>query len=188
MARATCSGTNQDPLGRDNAHRCRLIARPNRDRHHGRKGRSAQKLHVALSCTQEFPTSWQDPRKLRPAPLLLDLRPWSSNQHPIAVLSDQNLFREGLVELLRYRGFDHVEEYTSSRLLFQTTCTPAVLLVDLDHTQEDTMTLLRSLRRELPTTHIVAIGSPPRQEAAGSSKTDGRLETPVANAVPCGFC
>ena len=106
-----------------------------------------------------------------------------ANRHPIAVLSDQNLFREGLVELLHHRGFDHVEEYTSSRLLLQTTRTPAVLLVDLDHTQEDTMTLLRSLRRELPTTHIVAIGSPPRQEAAGSSKTDGRLETPVANAA-----
>ncbi len=106
-----------------------------------------------------------------------------ANRHPIAVLSDQNLFSEGLVELLHHRGFDHVEEYTSSRLLFQTPRTPAVLLVDLDHTQEDTMTLLRSLRRELPTTHIVAIGSPPRQEAAGSSKTDGRLETPVANAA-----
>lgn len=101
----------------------------------------------------------------------------------VAVLSEQNLFRVGLVELLHQRGFAHVKEYRNTHSLLRAARAPAVLLVDLDHEQADTMTLVRLLRGELPTTHLVLIGTAPRQEAAGSARADGRLETPFADAV-----
>jgi len=101
----------------------------------------------------------------------------------VAILSDQNLFRQGLTELLHRQGFMHVEAHTTSHSLLKATQVPAVLLVDLDHEQQDTMTLIRLLRRSLPTTRIVIIGNALRQEAAGSAKTDGRLETPEADAA-----
>lgn len=101
----------------------------------------------------------------------------------VAVLSEQNLFRAGLVELLHQRGFANVKEYKDSDSLLRAARPPAVLLVDLDHEPADTMTLVRLLRCELPTTHLVLIGTAPRQEAAGSARADGRLETPAADAV-----
>lgn len=106
-----------------------------------------------------------------------------AKSYVVAVLSDQSLFRQGLVELLHNKGFEHVVEYTSSRsLLAAAHCRAlAVLMIDLDHQQEDTATLVRLLRNELPKTHLVLIGTALRQEAVGPARTDGVLETPDAD-------
>ena len=101
-----------------------------------------------------------------------------------AILSDQTLFRQGLSVLLKQRGVRDVREYPSSHALLADArqAPPAVLFVDLDHEDEDTMTLVRSLRHELPHTQLVVIGSALRQGAADAS-FDDELETPRADAV-----
>ena len=108
-----------------------------------------------------------------------------ARRHVVAILSDHALFREGLVELLRSNGFENVFECETSRGLLSAARrrAPEVLILDLDHEREDTMSLVRLLRSELPTSHLVAIGNPLRQEAAGTSKNDGTLETPGASAA-----
>lgn len=57
-----------------------------------------------------------------------------------------------------------------------------VVLVDLEHEREDTLTLVRSLRHELLDTRIVVIGSAVRQGAADSS-FDAEVETPDADVA-----
>jgi DNA-binding NarL/FixJ family response regulator len=108
-----------------------------------------------------------------------------ARSHSIAILSDHPLFREGLVELLRTKGFESVFEHETSRDLLDASRSraPEVLILDLDHEKEDTMSLVRLFRAELPKTHLVLIGTPLRQEAAAPSKDEGALETPAGNAA-----
>lgn len=109
----------------------------------------------------------------------------SARRQSIAILSDHPLFREGLVKLLRSNGFENVFEHETSGDLLTAARrrAPEVLILDLDHEREDTMSLVRLFRSELPKSHLVAIGTTLRQEAAGTSKDDGILETPAASAV-----
>jgi DNA-binding NarL/FixJ family response regulator len=96
----------------------------------------------------------------------------------IAVLSDQTLFRNGLKALLEKAGVRHVSEYASAQeLRGHVAHPPDVLLVDLDHEQEDTLTMVRALRNALFDTHIVVIGSPLRQGAADAA-FDAEVDTP----------
>jgi two-component system, NarL family, response regulator LiaR len=97
----------------------------------------------------------------------------------IALLSDHTLFREGVVKLLNQGGYQRVAEYDNSgRLLAtETTQPPAVVIVDLDHESEDTLTLLQRLRHALPQSHVVAIGTALRHAAAD---TGSGVETPAA--------
>jgi DNA-binding NarL/FixJ family response regulator len=101
----------------------------------------------------------------------------------IALLSDQTLFRQGLLELLHGRGFRRVRSFTSSAELTRAARTEPIdlVFVDLDHEREDTMTVVRSLRHDLLDAHIVVIGTALRQGAA-ASVPDGELETPLADA------
>ncbi len=105
------------------------------------------------------------------------------DRRSIAILSDQTLFRQGLSELLQGHRFHHVAEFATSSALLAATrdCPPDVLLIDLDHEQEDTMTLVRGLRHQLRGTHLVVIGSAQRQGAADGA-TDGEVETPQGDA------
>lgn len=100
----------------------------------------------------------------------------------VAILSDQTLFRRGLVALLRASGFKRIGEYASRAELVHAAAAhqPDVVFVDLDHEREDTMTLVRGLRSELLDTHIVVIGTAMRQGAADSS-FDAEVETPQAD-------
>lgn len=100
----------------------------------------------------------------------------------IVVLSDQALFRQGLEELLRSYGCTNVGCYASSEELLADARqhTPDLLFVDLDHECEDVRSLSQSLRRALPDTHIVVIGSALRQGAT-DAPLDGGLETPRAD-------
>lgn len=108
-----------------------------------------------------------------------------SNRRPVAVFSDHPLFREGLVELLRTNGFENVFEHETSRDLLEAAQVhpPEVLVIDLDHEREDTMSLLHLFRSQLPKTRLVVIGTALRQEAAGATKSDSSLETAAADAT-----
>jgi two-component system nitrate/nitrite response regulator NarL len=102
----------------------------------------------------------------------------------IAILSDQTLFREGIEDLLRRRGFTNVSAFGSSAGLLEAARThpPHLVFVDLDHEREDVMALVQRLRRALLDTQIVVIGSAMRQGVADGA-VDGELETPAADAV-----
>lgn len=95
----------------------------------------------------------------------------------VAILSDQVLFRRGVSELLRAKGFHVAELATSAELRGRP---PSILFIDLDHEREDTMTLVRALRHELAGTRLVVIGTALRQSAADSS-FDAEVETPTGD-------
>lgn len=100
----------------------------------------------------------------------------------IAILSDQTLFRRGLSGLLRAHGLRHLSEFATSAELKTAGRSQSfdVIIVDLDHEREDTLTLVRSLRNEMLDAKIVVIGSPLRQGAADAS-FDAEVETPHAD-------
>jgi DNA-binding NarL/FixJ family response regulator len=102
----------------------------------------------------------------------------------IAILSERNLFREGILQLLRRRGHRHVlEESNLKSLLPAIRRRPiALLLVDLDHERDDPRLILRSLRKVSPTTSVVMIGTT-LQSAALARAADGWLELPEANTA-----
>ncbi len=102
----------------------------------------------------------------------------------IAILSDQTLFRRGLVGLLRAHGLRHLWEFATSAEIKAAARTQTfdVVIVDLDHEREDTLTLVRSLRHELVDTKLVVIGTPLRQGAADGS-FDAEVETPHADVA-----
>ncbi len=108
-----------------------------------------------------------------------------TNRRSIAILSDQTLFRQGISELLRAHGLRSLSEYATSRELLEAVRSqpPDVLLIDLDHEREDTMTLVRSLRRELFDTQIIVIGTAQRQGAAADGSADDEIETPKADSA-----
>ncbi len=102
----------------------------------------------------------------------------------IAILSDETLFRRGLSGLLRAHGLHHISEYASSAELRTAARSQSfdVVIVDLDHEREDTLTLVRSLRHEVLDARIVVIGTPLRQGAADAS-FDAEVETPHADVA-----
>ncbi len=101
----------------------------------------------------------------------------------IAILSDQNLFREGVVQLLQSQGFSCVSEYRHASELLSAVeeKPPRLVLVDMDHTADDPFALLRNLRTRAPLSTVVIIGTAP-QVGAANGVVDGVLETPEANA------
>ncbi len=101
----------------------------------------------------------------------------------IAILSDQNLFREGVVQLLHSQGFQRVSEYRSAAELLSSLgdSAPELVLVDMDHSTEDPYVFLRNLRERAPRSTVVIIGTA-HQVGAANGVADGALETPEANA------
>lgn len=101
----------------------------------------------------------------------------------IAILSDQNLFREGVVQLLQSQDFQRVSEYRSAAELLSALedTPPQLVLVDMDHTADDPFALLRDLRSRAPRSTVVIIGTA-TQVGAANGAADGALETPEANA------
>jgi DNA-binding NarL/FixJ family response regulator len=86
----------------------------------------------------------------------------------IAVLSDQNLFREEILQLLHRQGFRRVTEHCSAAELLGTLASdePQLLLIDLDHTAEDPLPLLRELRQRAPQATVVLLGGALQSEVA----------------------
>jgi DNA-binding NarL/FixJ family response regulator len=101
----------------------------------------------------------------------------------IAIVSDQNLFREGIVQLLHSQGFQSVSEYRSASELLSALEHTALglVLVDMDHTADDPFLLLRNLRSRAPRSTVVIIGTA-QQVGAADGAADGALEIPGANA------
>jgi two-component system, NarL family, nitrate/nitrite response regulator NarL len=101
----------------------------------------------------------------------------------IAIVSDQNLFREGFVQLLHSQGFQSVSEYPSAAELLSTIEHTAIqlVLVDMEHTADEPFLLLRNLRSRAPRSTVVIIGTA-QQVGAANGTADGALETPEANA------
>jgi DNA-binding NarL/FixJ family response regulator len=101
----------------------------------------------------------------------------------IALLSNQTLFRQGVHELLRDGGFERITEFASGNELRAAAAkrAPDIVIIDLDHTGEDTIDLAGALRRDLPDAQLVAIGTAERQAATDSS-IDRGVETPEADA------
>ena len=101
----------------------------------------------------------------------------------IAILSDQNLFREGVVQLLQSQGFHRVSEYRSAAELLSSlvSAPPRLVLIDMDHGADDPFPLLREFRHRAPQTTVVIIGTA-LQGGAANGVADGFVETPDANS------
>jgi two-component system, NarL family, nitrate/nitrite response regulator NarL len=104
-------------------------------------------------------------------------------QPNLAILSDRNLFREGVVQLLRANGFQNVTEYHSAPELLRSlkSTPPRLVLIDMDHGADDPFPLLHELRHHSPRTTVVVIGTA-LQSAAVDGDAEASLETPGANA------
>jgi two-component system nitrate/nitrite response regulator NarL len=100
----------------------------------------------------------------------------------IAILSNQNLFREGVVQLLHSQGFHHVSEYRSAAELLPALglTPPQLVLIDLDHSADDPFPLLREFRLRAPRMTVVIIGTA-LQSGAAQGAADAFMETPDAN-------
>ncbi len=106
----------------------------------------------------------------------------------VALLSENNLFREGTAELLRAQGFRHIREYRHAATLLHDVRDhhPDILMVDLDHENGDTLSLVHGLRRALPDTHVVVIGTALRQLVVRREVEPG-LVTPSADSIALGL-
>jgi DNA-binding NarL/FixJ family response regulator len=97
----------------------------------------------------------------------------------IGVLSNHELYRDGIVEILRQHGFKHVDGFSSCRSLLRATrgAPLDLALVDLPHEKEDQEDVTHRLRTLWPDVTIVAIGTP-LQLAARAPGVDGYVELP----------
>jgi DNA-binding NarL/FixJ family response regulator len=98
----------------------------------------------------------------------------------IAVLSEHELCRNGIVEILRQHGFRRVEGFAGSGALLRgARVAPLDLtLVDLAHERENSEELARRLRAAWPDMTLVAIGTR-LQLAARAQGVDGGVELPT---------
>jgi two-component system nitrate/nitrite response regulator NarL len=101
----------------------------------------------------------------------------------VAVLSNHNLFREGVVQLLHTQGFHRVSEYRSAAELMGALSLnpPKLVLIDMDHSADDPFALLREFRQRAPRMMVVIIGTA-LQGGAAHGEADAFVETPDANA------
>jgi len=97
----------------------------------------------------------------------------------IAILSDQSLFHEGVVQLLHSQGFHEVSEYRSAKELLATieNHPPRLVLIDMDHGADDPFPLLRELRHRAPETTVVIIGAA-LQSGVATGEVDTLLGAP----------
>lgn len=103
------------------------------------------------------------------------------NEPSIAILSDQNLFREGVVQLLRSQGFQRISEYQSAAELQREVLTPPQLvLIDMDHRAEDPLALVRELRCKTPHATVVILGAA-QQRAVAPGTEAAAVELPAGD-------
>jgi DNA-binding NarL/FixJ family response regulator len=102
----------------------------------------------------------------------------------IAVLSERSLFREGLLEVLRKLGHNHVIQASTTRGLLRILRRrpTAIVFVDLELERENPGNIVRRVHAMNRTTSVVMIGTT-LQNAARARTADGWLETPKANAA-----
>lgn len=101
------------------------------------------------------------------------------NEPRIAILSDQTLFREGVVQLLRLQGFQRFSEYRSAAELEQTLQdAPQLVLIDMDHRTDQPFAVLQALRCKTPHATVVMLGTPQRQTPEQHSAGGLRVADP----------
>ena len=113
--------------------------------------------------------------------------PSSRTQGPtprIAVLSDHELYRDGIVLILRQHGFRRAEGFANSGALLKSARVAPVdlALVDLAHEPENSEELGCLLRAAWPDLTLVAIGTQ-LQLAARAQDVDGCVELPTDGAA-----
>ncbi len=110
-----------------------------------------------------------------------DERELTVREPDVAILSNQNLFREGVVQLLHSQGFHRVSEYRSAAELLAvlSVSPPRLVLIDMDHTADDPFPLLREFRRRAPQMTVVVIGT---AQQGGAAHEDASMEIPDINA------
>jgi DNA-binding NarL/FixJ family response regulator len=96
------------------------------------------------------------------------------------VLSDHELYRDGIVEILRQHGFRRVDGFANSADLLKSARVAALdlALVDLAHESENSEEFARRLRAVWPDMTLVAIGTR-LQLAARAQDADGCVELPT---------
>jgi two-component system nitrate/nitrite response regulator NarL len=101
----------------------------------------------------------------------------------IAVVSDQNAFREGIVQLLLSQGGQRVTEYRSGADFLSAAegAAPRMVLIDLEHSTDDPVALLRDLRSRVPGTTVVIIGTA-QQSSVAYGSPEAPMETSAADA------
>lgn len=106
------------------------------------------------------------------------------NEPSVAIVSDQNLFREGVIQLLRSQGFQHISEYQSAaELQREVQNPPQLVLIDVDHRTEDPLALVRELRCKTPHATVVIMGAAqqrtviPGMEAVAAEQPAGDSQT-----------
>ena len=102
----------------------------------------------------------------------------------VAVLSDRNLVRQSLIELMRKIGHAEVREAASCRELLAIVREREIglVLVDLDHQRDDPRRVVRDVHEASPATSVVMMGTT-LQNAALAQAADGWLETPWSDAA-----
>jgi DNA-binding NarL/FixJ family response regulator len=80
----------------------------------------------------------------------------------IAILSDHVLFRQAVAQQLADQGFGPVVQVSTKDKLAAAARRRKVdvAIIDIDHDGEETYTLVKSLRGELPELHIVMLATP----------------------------
>ncbi|HYH98948.1 response regulator transcription factor [Hyalangium sp.] len=98
-------------------------------------------------------------------------------------MSDQNPFREGIVQLLQSQGGQRVSEYRSGADFLSAAEGAAhrMVLIDMEHSADDPIVLLRKLRSRVPGTTVMIIGAA-QQSSVASGTSDALRETSQADA------
>jgi DNA-binding NarL/FixJ family response regulator len=105
-------------------------------------------------------------------PLISRARRMADSRRLVVLVSDHALFRDGVSAILRDHGFTVHDGNASSRNRAD------VVVIDLDHSREDTVALIRRVRRQHEQARIVVIGGALRLAAAQAEAIDAEVETP----------
>ena len=92
----------------------------------------------------------------------------------VVILSEHGLFRQCAASVLREKGFTIATKPTKGDV---------VAIVDLDHTETDSPTLLRKMTDELGTDSVVAVGQPARLAAATVAEQPSMIETSLLDGT-----
>src|SRR5512146_683266 len=112
------------------------------------------------------------------------LRGVAGDRKYVAVLSDHALCRRAMADLLLRRGTHVLDCATFAQLSgVARSHRPIAVIVDLDHAEHDTWTLVREIRQLLPEARIIPLGTTLRQAAAIESPDDAGIETARADSA-----
>jgi len=127
----------------------------------------AQELRGTLAKTQRLRVLSDFEPKLRARRLLYARRMPPPRKPALALLSDHELFRQVVAQRLVEQGHGPVLQLTTKDKLVAAARRRRIdiAIVDVDHDTDDLLAVVRSLRAELPTLHVIVLATPIRQSA-----------------------